>query len=63
VYERTPVGKGGEDFEFDLTRPSVNSAKIARVLGYRPAVSREVAMAMTLDWARHARVLSAGSRK
>jgi predicted dehydrogenase/nucleoside-diphosphate-sugar epimerase len=61
VYHRAAPTPTGEEFEFDLTRPRVDASKVAKVLGYRPVVPREQAMAETLAWARYARVLSAGS--
>jgi predicted dehydrogenase/nucleoside-diphosphate-sugar epimerase len=61
VYHRPEAARGSDDFEFDLTRPAVNSSKIERVLGYRPAISREDAMARTLAWVRYARVLPPGA--
>ena len=48
--------------EFGLTRPGINSAKIEKVLGYRPAVERDRAMTETLEWLRHARILPRSAR-
>jgi predicted dehydrogenase/nucleoside-diphosphate-sugar epimerase len=56
VYQRPPAAAAGEDFEFDLTRPVVSNAKLRRVLGFIPRVSRDRAMDLTLDWLRAARI-------
>ena len=51
-----------ELFVIDPVRARVSAAKAARVLGFRPAVSRSRAMELTLAWARHARVVPAVAR-
>jgi predicted dehydrogenase/nucleoside-diphosphate-sugar epimerase len=56
VYER-PKKAAPELFYFDLTRPVVSNARAKQVLGFRPSVTRDEAMAATLRWARYARIL------
>ena len=61
VYERPgAIMASNEDFEFELTRPAVSNAAARRVLGFVPPVPRDLAMRLTLEWARFARI--AGSR-
>jgi predicted dehydrogenase/nucleoside-diphosphate-sugar epimerase len=58
VYERPQAAPpAAEDFEFELTRAGVSNAKARSVLGFAPRVPRERAMQLTLDWARHARIV------
>lgn len=59
IYMRDRDRSAVTEIEFGLTRPGINSSKIEKVLGYRPAVERDRAMAETLEWARHARILPA----
>ena len=43
------MGSGGAMVSID---------KLRKTLGYEPAVARQVALDLTLRWARHARVIS-----
>lgn len=47
---------GPADVTFRTESALVVADKAARVLGFAPAVSRERAMALTIDWARSARI-------
>jgi predicted dehydrogenase/nucleoside-diphosphate-sugar epimerase len=61
VYQPEPVA-AAEDFLFDLTRVEVRRTKAEQVLGLRSPVSRDRALALTLAWARAARVLPTGAQ-
>jgi hypothetical protein len=41
----------------------VNAEKAARILGVTPIVSRDRAMALTLEWARYARIVPAAAHE
>lgn len=58
---RRPVNSaGGEGGTVEMSAASflVNSEKVRRVLGAVPVVSRQRAMELTLEWVRHARLVS-----
>jgi len=64
VYRPNPLPTaGGDVFTVDPIHARVKAEKAARVLGVRPLVSRERAMALTLEWARHARVVPAATHE
>lgn len=56
VYVPAPGPGAGAEFEFELTRPVVSNAKLRRVFGPMPTVSRDAALERTLEWARYARL-------
>ena len=57
VYRPVPAPSAGAPFVVDPIHASVSAEKARRVLGYEPVVSRERAMALTLAWARYARLV------
>ena len=57
IYRRDPAASSNHTFPFELTRTTANIEKAKRVLGFEPALSRERAMAATLDWLRYARIV------
>jgi nucleoside-diphosphate-sugar epimerase len=57
VYERPKADPDSGAFYFELTRPAVSNKRAREVLGFKPVLSRQAAMAATLVWARYARVL------
>src|SRR5262249_54403411 len=58
IYRPNPITRDEMNaFTVDPIAARVSADKARRVLGYEPLVPRERAMALTLDWARYARVL------
>jgi nucleoside-diphosphate-sugar epimerase len=60
VYVPEPAGGADDAAARMVMRPlavRVSGDKARRGLGYRPAVPRERALALTLDWARYARLV------
>ena len=56
VYRPAP-GKSRDDLLYYGGPALVSSAKAERELGFHPIVNRERAMALTLEWAQHARLV------
>jgi predicted dehydrogenase/nucleoside-diphosphate-sugar epimerase len=64
IYRPNPEPVGhGDMFTVDPIAARVNAEKAARVLGFKPLVSRSRAMALTLDWARYARIVPAAAHE
>ncbi|HUK35843.1 MAG TPA: NAD-dependent epimerase/dehydratase family protein, partial [Vicinamibacterales bacterium] len=64
IYRPNPVAAAeGDVFTVDPIAARVNAEKAARVLGVKPIVSRSRAMALTLEWARYARIVPAAARE
>jgi hypothetical protein len=64
IYRPNPAPAAGADtFTVDPIAARVNAEKAARVLGVKPIVSRARAMALTLDWARYARIVPAAAHE
>lgn len=58
VYRPRPAADAlGAPFVVDPVHARINADKIRRVLGYEPIVGRERALELTLEWARHARIV------
>jgi predicted dehydrogenase/nucleoside-diphosphate-sugar epimerase len=57
VYRRQPAGERVEPFFFELTQPAMSNERARKELGFAPPLSREQAMAVTLDWLRYARIV------
>jgi len=63
VYRPNPVAAADlAPFTVDPIHAEVKADKARRTLGYRPAVSRDEALALTLAWARYARVVPSETR-
>jgi nucleoside-diphosphate-sugar epimerase len=64
VYRPNPVVTDElSPFTVDPIAARVSADKARRVLGYEPLVARGRAMALTLEWARHARLVPERSRE
>lgn len=59
VIYRPAAAESAADLVYHGEPARVSSAKAERELGFIPAVSRSQAMALTLEWARYARLLQA----
>src|SRR5262245_66086084 len=57
VYYRPGSAKPGSPLEIHPHGALVLTDKARRVLGYGPAVSRDQALELTLEWARYARTV------
>jgi hypothetical protein len=57
VYRPEPGPEPPSTFTVDPIAARVSTAKAARLLGFHPVVPRPRAMALTLAWARYARVV------
>jgi predicted dehydrogenase/nucleoside-diphosphate-sugar epimerase len=64
IYRPNPIGNSEMNlFTVDPIAARVSADKARRVLGYEPLISRDRAMALTLDWARYARVVPERARE
>jgi hypothetical protein len=57
VVYRPSAQKGADDLIYYGELAAVSAARAERELGLQVPTSRERAMALTLEWARHARLL------
>jgi predicted dehydrogenase/nucleoside-diphosphate-sugar epimerase len=57
IFQPAPRASTASPFVVDPIHASVSAEKARRMLGFEPVVTRERALALTLDWARFARVV------
>ena len=57
IYRRSSLAESGEIAEMGSDSVRISIDKVCRALDYRPIVSRERALELTLEWVQHARLV------